>query len=193
MVYCCTFINWEYILIVNLALHPIHQQGDILNKKQTKMYNTINQHVQKLLINVGFEKVTRISKKNLTIHNLISVCKFSISGYLGLNMVAHQHFNCGTITGHYVQGDFNVSDQNFPLMVNLYCWNILFQFYSLIDFHCPSTSSLSKYNAIGNTNTCTSCAGTEVGFLYLSPSHQWYSYLEEKNIFTLQRPDEINM
>ena len=28
----------------------------------------------------------------------------------------------------------------------------------------------------------TSWAGTDVGFLYLSPSHQWYSYLQTKSI-----------
>ena len=28
----------------------------------------------------------------------------------------------------------------------------------------------------------TSWAGTDVGFLYLSPSHQWYSYLQIKSI-----------
>lgn len=28
----------------------------------------------------------------------------------------------------------------------------------------------------------TSWAGTDVGFLYLSPSHQWYSYLKTKSI-----------
>ena len=112
-------------LLIWLSTQSISKEIYWTKNKQKCITQLINMY-RNFSSMLGLKKWLGFSKKNLTIHNLISVCKFSILGYLGLHMVAHQHCNCGTITGHYVQGDFNVSDQNFPLMVNLYCWNILF-------------------------------------------------------------------